>query len=108
VAHLLYFAILGGCLVMSAPLEVFLGARVYRRPVRLACAVLPVAAAFVIGDAVAVQLGWWGFSGRYVVAWPRPLGLPVEEVLFFVVVPVCAVLTLEAVRRLRPGWFIDG
>ncbi len=32
-----------------------------------------------------------------------PGGLPVEEVLFFLVVPVAAVLTLEAVRTVR-GW----
>ena len=28
-----------------------------------------------------------------------PGGLPVEELLFFVVVPVCAVLGFEAVRK---------
>jgi hypothetical protein len=33
----------------------------------------------------------------------RPLGLPVEELLFFVVVPTCAVLAFEAVRRVK-GW----
>ena len=30
--------------------------------------------------------------------------LPLEELLFFLVVPVCGILTFEAVRRLRPGW----
>jgi hypothetical protein len=29
--------------------------------------------------------------------------LPLEEGLFFLVVPVCAILTLEAVRAVR-GW----
>ena len=33
-----------------------------------------------------------------------PGRLPLEELLFFVVVPLCAILTFEAVRRLRPGW----
>jgi hypothetical protein len=32
--------------------------------------------------------------------------LPVEELAFFLVVPTCAVLTLEAVRRRRPAWRI--
>jgi hypothetical protein len=32
-----------------------------------------------------------------------PGGIPVEEVLFFVVVPLCSVLALEAVRRVT-GW----
>ena len=31
---------------------------------------------------------------------------PVEELLFFLVVPTCAVLTLEAVRCRRPDWTI--
>jgi hypothetical protein len=32
--------------------------------------------------------------------------LPVEEIVFFLVVPTCAVLTFEAVRRLRPTWHV--
>jgi hypothetical protein len=30
-----------------------------------------------------------------------PGGLPLEEVLFFLVIPVCAVLAFEAVKRWR-------
>jgi hypothetical protein len=33
-----------------------------------------------------------------------PGGIPLEEVLFFVVVPICAILTLEAVRARRRAW----
>jgi translation initiation factor IF-3 len=41
---------------------------------------------------------------RVITAAGEQLGvLPIEEALFFVVIPVCAVLTLEAVRRCRPG-----
>jgi hypothetical protein len=29
-----------------------------------------------------------------------------EELLFFIVIPTCAVLTLEAVRVRRPHWII--
>ncbi len=29
-----------------------------------------------------------------------PYGVPIDEVLFFVVVPICGLLTLEAVRTL--------
>ncbi|MDT4949985.1 MAG: hypothetical protein QOJ37_2580, partial [Pseudonocardiales bacterium] len=32
--------------------------------------------------------------------------LPLEELLFFLVIPTCAVLTLEAVRARRPHWLI--
>jgi hypothetical protein len=35
-----------------------------------------------------------------------PGRLPIEELLFFIVVPICSVLTLEAVRAVR-GWPVD-
>ena len=34
----------------------------------------------------------------------KAAALPLEEVLFFVVVPLASVLTLEAVRSARPHW----
>ena len=33
--------------------------------------------------------------------------VPLEELLFFLVIPTCAVLTLEAVRRTKPSWRLD-
>jgi lycopene cyclase domain-containing protein len=108
VSHLLYVGLLVGCLVVTLPLELVVGARVYRRPGALATVVLPVAAAFVVWDALATHAGWWSFDARRVLDLPRPLGLPLEEWAFFLVVPTCAVLTLEAVRRLRPSWFGTG
>jgi len=33
--------------------------------------------------------------------------VPIEELLFFLVIPTCAVLTLEAVRRTKPAWHVD-
>jgi hypothetical protein len=59
--QLTYLALLAGCLVVTAPLELLLRVRVY------------------------------------------PGGIPVEEVLFFLVVPLCSVLALEAVRKVT-GW----
>jgi lycopene beta-cyclase len=108
VGHLLYAGLLVGCLIVTLPLELIVGARVYRRPRALVIALLPVAAAFVVWDALATRAGWWSFDAGWVLDLPRPLGLPLEEWAFFLVVPTCAVLTLEAVRRLRPDWFRTG
>jgi lycopene cyclase domain-containing protein len=108
VSHLLYLSVLVCCLVVTLPLELVIGARVYRRPTALATAVLPVAAAFVVWDGLATRTGWWSFDARWVLDLRRPVGLPVEEWAFFLVVPTCAVLTLEAVHRLRPTWFRTG
>lgn len=98
-----YLTILLACVLGTLPLEFALQARVYRRWVRTAAAVLPVAAVFVLWDYLAVRAGWWWFDPDRVTG--IYLGvLPLEELLFFLVIPICAVLTLEAVRHLRPGW----
>ncbi len=97
-----YLALLGLCLVVTLPLELALGVRVWRRPARLARSVLPVALAFGLYDILAIEAGWWGFNDRYLTGWEVGFGLPVEELAFFLVIPVCGILTIEAVRvRLR-------
>jgi lycopene cyclase domain-containing protein len=101
-----YLLILGGCLIGTAPLEIFLRTRVYARPARLAGAVVPVAAVFGAWDIAAIAADWWHYDGRYLVGVTLPGKLPVEELLFFVVIPTCAVLTLEAVRARKPHWLI--
>src|SRR6478609_7361396 len=97
--HYQYLLLLAGCLAVTAPLEL-LGARVYRRPARLARALLPVALVFAGWDVVAVAARVWAYNPRYVTGWRLPFGLPVEEALFFLVIPVCAVLTYECVQVL--------
>jgi lycopene cyclase domain-containing protein len=103
--HLSYVAMLAFCLLGTAPLELVLHVGVYRRWRRLALTVLPVLAVFVTWDLYAVSRGQWAFDPGQTLGWVLPGGLPVEEVAFFVVVPVAAVMTLEAVRRVR-GWTV--
>ena len=98
-----YLLVLAACVVGTLPLEFVLGARVYRNWSRVWPAVLPVAAVFIVWDYLAVRAGWWHFDDRYLTGWF--IGpLPIEELLFFLVIPVCGLLTFEAVRRLRPDW----
>jgi lycopene cyclase domain-containing protein len=103
--HLTYLAVLAACLIGTAPLEFVLRTRVYRRWRRLLTAIAPGLILGVCWDVYAVRRRQWSFDWRYVTG-IKVSRLPVEEVLFFVVIPVCAVLTLEAVRRRRPGWQI--
>lgn len=95
-----YLALMGGCLVVTLPLELVFGARVWRNPRRLAIALLPTIVVFVIWDLVAIARDNWTFNPRYVTGWGLPGNLPVEELVFFVVIPICGLLTLEAVRNL--------
>ena len=101
--HLSYVGMLAFCLVGTAPLEIWLGVRVYRRPVRLIFSILPVLVVFLLWDLYAIHEGQWSFDKAQIIGWVLPGGLPVEEVLFFVVIPLCAVLAFEAVRTVR-GW----
>ena len=52
---------------------------------------------------VGAPSGTWGFDRRYTVGLRLPGGMAVEELVFFTVVPICALLTLEAVRNLLSG-----
>ncbi|MCU1398895.1 MAG: lycopene cyclase [Acidimicrobiales bacterium] len=101
--HLQYLALMVGCLVLTLPLEFVFGARVWRQPRRLAYAVLPVAAVFIVWDLWASRRGDWSFARRYTVGWRLPGGMAVEELLFFAAIPVCGLLTLEAVRNMLAG-----
>ena len=94
-----YLAVLAACLVVTLPLEFVFRARVYRRPVRLLRALALPVLVFVVWDLVAIARGHWTFAERYVTGWELPGDLPVEELAFFVVIPVCALLTFEASRR---------
>ncbi|MCW2815904.1 MAG: hypothetical protein JWN84_3359 [Nocardioides sp.] len=98
-----YLLLLCACLLVTIPLEV-VGARVWRRPRRLLRTVAPVLALFLLWDLVGMHGGHWDFTGRELIGWRVLGGLPVEELLFFVVVPVCALLTWEGVEVVRSRW----
>ena len=97
-----YLAVLAACLLGTLPLEVVLRTRVYARPLRLALTLLPVLAVFVVWDVLAIRAGHWTYDPAQVTG-VQVGPLPLEELAFFVVIPICAVLTLEAVRAVR-GW----
>lgn len=94
-----YLLILAACVVITAPLE-FFGGNVYRRPVRLMKSVFPVATVFLAWDVVAVAGRVWTFNPRYVSGPEVLFHLPFEELLFFVVIPICALLTYGCVETL--------
>lgn len=98
---MLYLLVLAACLVGTLPLELFVGARVYRRWRRLGLTLLPVLVVFIVWDVLAIRAGWWSYRHLTGV---RLGDLPIEELAFFVVIPICVLLTYEAVLALRPEW----
>ena len=103
--HLSYLLVLVGCLVSAIWLEPVLKVNVLRRWRRLLLTLLPVVVVFVLWDLGAIAAGHWTFDPEQTTGVLLPGGLPLDEVLFFVVVPVCAVLGFEAVRAVlrRPA-----
>lgn len=101
--RLTYLAVLAGCVVGTLPLELLLGARVYARWRRWLLALAPGFVIFVAWDLYAISHGHWSFDPAQTVGVVLPGGIPLEEVLFFVVIPTCALLAFEAVRR-TTGW----
>lgn len=114
-SHLAYLGVLAFVVVGSTWLEVVLRTRVLVRWRRLLLSLAPVVVVFALWDAYAVAQAHWTFDPERTTG--ITLGtLPLEEVLFFVVVPLAAVLTLEAVRAVTrwevgdeaPGACVDG
>lgn len=97
-AGMLAFVVLG-----TLPLELVLGTGVYRRWRRLLLSLAPVVGAFVVWDLYAISRGHWFFDPAQTLGVVLPGELPLEEALFFLVVPTAAILTLEAVHTVR-GW----
>ena len=85
-------------------LEVIFKVGVLRRAKRAALSILPVAIIFLIWDYYAVHSGHWFFDKEQVVGIYGPSGIPLEEFLFFVVVPLAGLMTIEAVRSVKKYW----
>jgi lycopene cyclase domain-containing protein len=94
--HWQYLIVLGACVLITAPLEIF-GEGVYRQARRAAFAILPVAAVFVVWDAVAIAAHIWTYNPRYLTGIALPGDIPIEELLFFIVIPLCGLFTYNAV-----------
>ncbi|HYO85250.1 MAG TPA: lycopene cyclase domain-containing protein [Dermatophilaceae bacterium] len=97
-----YLVLMAACLAITLPLEFLFRARVYRRWRLLVRALVPVLVVFAFWDIVGIVRGHWWYSERYttgVMLGPMPL----EELVFFIVIPICGVLTYEAVGTVL-GW----
>ena len=97
-ARLSYLAVLAACLAGALWLEPVLRVNVLRRWRRLPLTLLPVVVVFALWDLAAIAAGHWTFDPAQTTGVLLPGRLPLDELLFFVAVPVCAVLGFEAVR----------
>lgn len=98
--HWSYVAMLAFCLVGTLPLVPAFRLRVLRQPGRLLLTIAAAGTPFLIWDLYATEAGHWSFDAAQTLPW-RVAGLPLEEIGFFVVIPLVSVLTYEAVRAVR-------
>ena len=52
---------------------------------------------FSVWDVVGIIRDHWSYNPRYVTGWQLPFSMPIEELVFFIVIPICGLLTYEAV-----------
>ena len=97
-AHWSYVAMLLFVIVGSWWLEFAFKLRVLRRPRILVTAIVPVSIFFLMWDAFAINQNHWTFDSEQILGIFGPLNIPLEEYLFFLIIPMAAVLTLEGVK----------
>ncbi|MHA7859907.1 lycopene cyclase domain-containing protein [Tessaracoccus sp. Y36] len=91
-----YLILMAACVAVTLPLEFVLRARVYRRPLRLLLAMLPMLVVFLAWDVLGILRDHWTYSERFTTGIMLGI-LPLEELLFFLVIPICGLLTYEGV-----------
>jgi lycopene cyclase domain-containing protein len=98
-----YLALMGICLLGTQFLEFRFDARIWRRPVAVIRALILPFVAFNIVNQIAVLRELWWYSSRFTTGLTLPTGYPIEELVFFVAIPICALLTFEAATGVYEG-----
>ena len=97
-----YLAMLAFVVVASFWLEFAFNLRVLRDPLRLIKTLALSTPIFILWDAYAIANNHWFFDPELTTGIYGPLGVPLEEYLFFLIIPIAAILTLEGVNNFLP------
>lgn len=98
--HLTYFLILGASLLVPLSLSFDKKVSFYKKWKYLFTALILPVVIYIAWDVWFTSKGVWQFNEKYVTG-AYLLNLPVEEVLFFIIVPYCCVFIYECVV----SWF---
>ena len=99
-----YLVMLIFTFIGSIWLQIFLKVRVLQQVRRLVMTIIPVLLIFLLWDYAAISMSHWTFDSLQILPLKRFFGIPLEEIVFFLVVPLAAILTFEAVRKSKPRW----
>lgn len=100
--HLGYVAMLLFTIAGSFWLEIFLKISVLKRFNKVIKALIPGFLFFIVWDAYAVSRGHWWFDPAQILGIYGPFKIPLEEYLFFLIVPIAAIMTISAVTKVKP------
>ncbi|MGA1279858.1 MAG: lycopene cyclase domain-containing protein, partial [Candidatus Nanopelagicaceae bacterium] len=78
--------------------------RVLRRIRFTLFTIIPVSLFFLMWDWFAIDSEHWDFDYSQMLGITGPFNIPLEEYLFFLVVPLAIILTYEGVSKLKPHW----
>jgi lycopene cyclase domain-containing protein len=82
-------------------LEIFIKVRVLKRIKLVLRALIPGALLFILWDTYAISKGHWHFDRSQILGVFGPGHIPLEEFLFFLIVPIAAIMTIEAVTKVK-------
>ncbi|MGB1944774.1 MAG: lycopene cyclase domain-containing protein, partial [Flavobacteriales bacterium] len=94
----LYLAVNLGCLALPLLLSFDKNVQFYKQWKYFFRVNLSVAAFFIVWDVIFTKMGIWAFNPDYLLG-PSILGLPFEELLFFVCIPYCSVFTYFSLQH---------
>jgi len=92
-----YFIVLGICLAGPLVLSFSRKINYYKNPARLIYSIIFPLIIFIVWDIIATGRGHWSFNEKYITGF-YIFNLPVEEILFFIIIPFCALFSWEVVK----------
>ncbi|MBC9956460.1 lycopene cyclase domain-containing protein [Yimella sp. cx-51] len=95
--NLSYAAMLGFCLAATLPLIALFKLDLPKQWRRVLLSILIAGTPFLVWDLIVTHAGHWWFDDDQTLPW-RILDLPLEEISFFIVIPLVTIITLEGVR----------
>ncbi len=92
-----YFLVLLACFAVPFIKSFSTKIGFYTYPYRLAVSLIFPFIVFISWDLLAAWRGHWSFNEKYI-SGLKIMNLPVEEILFFFIIPFCALFTWEVVK----------
>lgn len=96
-----YLGVLLFIFLTTLMLELVLKARVWQKLKRLTLTIIPVVLVMALWDWYAIENSHWFFNDQLTTGIILFNFLPIEEFLFFIFVPIAALLSFEAVRSIK-------